>query len=267
MKQSNKELVGMMELAARDMTLAEFEAMAKTEREGLKWVDMPYLKSTKSFVRAQELTDFDYEHWDQIEVKRQNILRLKSRSSVIEPMIVNKGGWLFPQKVYCQNPNYLTAASNHRADLDEFVLRLPLCHSLYTRYKFVAEELLPKCINARLRDNMSVKIVSLGSGTGDDVMQAMKLFGIQVTLICYEIDPTAIEVGRQMAKDRGLEKQVEFKHASLRQCSAEQADIAIMVGIICSLPDMMAEILAKLARKCLKPDGTLIVSAASDKVS
>jgi hypothetical protein len=230
MKQSNNELVGMMELAARDMTLEEFEAMAETEKGDLKWVNMPYLKTTESFIRAQELTDFDYEHWDQIEVKRQNILRLKSRSSVIEPMIVNKGGWLFPQKVYCQNPNYLTAASNHRADLDEFVLRLPLCHSLYTRYKFVAEELLPKCINARLRDNMSVKIVSLGSGTGDDVMQ-------------------------------------EFKHASLRQCSAEQADIAIMVGIICSLPDMMAEILAKLARKCLKPDGTLIVSAASDKVS
>jgi ubiquinone/menaquinone biosynthesis C-methylase UbiE len=266
MKQSNKELVGMMELAARDMTLAEFEAMAETEKGDLKWVNMPYLKTTESFVRWKELTDFEFEHWEQIEVKSRNILRLKSRSSVAEPMIINKGGWLFPQKIYCQNPNYLTAASNHRVDLDEFVLRQPLCHSLYTRYKFVVEDLLPKCIHAKLRNNKSVKIVSLGSGTGDDVMQAMKLFGPQVTLVCYEIDTAAIEIGRQMAKDRGLEKQVEFKHASLRQCSAEQADIAIMVGIICSLPDMMAEILAKVARKCLKQEGTLIVSAASDKV-
>ncbi len=255
-----------MELAANDMTLEEYEAMAKTENESLQWVNMPDLKSTEPFVVFQKLTDFDYEHWDQIEVKRQNIFRVKSRSSVAEPMILNKGGWLFPQKVYFQDPNYLTVASNHRADLDEFVLRQPLCHSLYTRYKFVAEEILPNSINVKLRGNKSVKIVSLGSGTGDDVMQAMKLFGPRVTLVCYEIDPAAIEIGRQMAKDRGLEKQVEFKHKSLRQCSVEQADIAIMVGIICSLPDIVAEILAKRAANCLKHDGVLIVSAASDKV-
>jgi SAM-dependent methyltransferase len=267
MKTSGQEQLNVMNLAARDMTLEEFEMMAEAAVDSLKWAKLDDLKSTETFITFQNLTDFDYERWNESDVKPGNINRVRTRSSLAEPMIANKGGWLFPQKVYLQNPNYLTRAANHRGELDEFVLRQPLCQSIYTRYKFVSEKLLPKYIHAALRNNASVKIVSLGSGTGYDVMEALKSFGPRVTLVCYEIDPLAIEVGLQMAKDFGVEKQVEFKHESFRHCQEEHADIAIMVGIICSLPDGLAKVFAKHASKCLKPDGVLIVSAASEKIA
>ncbi|MBI5148910.1 class I SAM-dependent methyltransferase [Candidatus Pacearchaeota archaeon] len=264
----DKKILKAMEAASDGVSLEDFGELGKPERYGLTWVDMDKFKTTDPFLEFKKvLPEFELDNWHQEDIKRENMLLLKTTSSLLEQLIINKGGWLFPQKVYYQNPLYLTKAKNHRPELDKFILQLPLCNGLYERYKFVTEDLFPKYIKQKLSEKDEVKIVSLGSGSGDDVFQAMRKFGSNVSFVGYDIDPTAIEVGQKLANEMRLEDRVEFRQETLRKCNHQEFDIAIMVGIICSLPEVVATRVIKQVKPCLKQDGLLIVGAAADKVA
>lgn len=268
MTDEQKRLLKVMETAAEDIDLEEFEELVNTEKRGLAWVKMNELKKTQPFIDFKKLApEFNFDEWSHIEVKRENSLFMKATSSIWEQLIINNGGWITPQKVYYDNPTYLTRAKNHREELDQFILKLPLCHGLNVRYRFVVDELFPKYIDEKLKSKQEVKIVSLGSGSGDDVMQTMRKYGPEVSFVGYDIDPFAIEIGQQLAKEIGLENRVEFREESLRKCNSKDYDIAMLVGIICSLPDSVAKRVLKQIRHGLKDDGLLIVGAASDKVA
>ncbi len=234
-------------------------------RRNLSWFDNSSFMSFPFKQYLNLLPEFNFNYLEQ-SAKNENISLIKSRSSLCKEIIENKGGWLFPEKVYVENPTYLTRANEHNDELDKYILNQKMCHSLRTRFDYVSQELLPSEINKQLKNKDFVRIASFGSGTGRDVLYALKYFGKNVVADLYDLDSLALSEGRKISEAENLQDRVRFIHQDLNTIQNGVYDIGLMIGIVCPLPDLIARRVLRNARKYISGEGILLVSSSSDKM-
>jgi hypothetical protein len=239
--------------------------MAKVRRD-LSWVK-PEMLGLQSVIEFRDiLPEFKLDGWENPEVRDFNIDLLRRISSIDREIIDNKGGWSFPEKVYLDDPTYLTKAPEHKEELDRFTLRQPMCHSLSSRFVYITKTLLPKYIERALIHSDNVKVASFGSGTGRDIMTTMLNYP-NVTVDCYDLDSLALSEGRKISENLGLQGRVKMIHQDLTAINNGYYDIGLVVGVICPLPDTIAKRLLKIIRKNIDPkNGSLIVSSSAEKM-
>jgi hypothetical protein len=236
------------------------------QRSELLWVT-PEMLNLDPFQKYRSLLHgFDWENWRDHEVKQKNVELMRRKSSLHLEIGDRKGGWIFPEKIYVDDPTYVTRASEHVESIDRLILAQPMCHSLAVRLDYISNTLLPYHIEQSLAKQDNVRIASFGSGTGRDVMNAMCKFNGRITADFYDLDPLAFREGKKIATEKGLLDKVNFLQQDLTKVD-QMYDIGLLVGVICPLPDPIAKRVLRSVRKNIIPErGRLIVSSSSDKM-
>jgi SAM-dependent methyltransferase len=238
----------------------------KKDRRDLSWITSEVLNSP-GFKKLQLfLPDLDLKNFMDPVVRQKNIKIIGDRSSMMEEIIKNKGGWLMPQKVYNGDPVFLTRAKDHDSRLEEFIFNLPYTRSLLTRFDYLSNNLFPREIARILEKKGKAKIASFGSGTGEDVMTSLQYFNGEVKADFFDIDHLGLTLGRDMAEKRGIQNQVAFYQEDIRSISRKNYDLGMLVGVICPLPDPLAERVLRALKNNLAPKGRLIVSSSASKM-
>lgn len=234
----------------------------------MSWVTPELVESSSFQGYTKRLSGVTWEDWNSPKVKQQNIELMGQKSSLTHEVIGNKQGWLFPEKVYVGDPNYFAQAPEPHEPIDRYIMRQPMCHSLKTRFHYVSDVLVPNYIRHFLAEKGKVRIASFGSGTGRDVIEAMTNFGDEdVTADLYDVDQSCLRVGREIAKQKGLEHKVRFIQENLTQIDDSHYDVGLLVGVICPVPDRHASIAMKRVKRHIHPDnGVLITSSSSEKM-
>ncbi|MCX5695023.1 MAG: class I SAM-dependent methyltransferase family protein [Candidatus Omnitrophica bacterium] len=232
-----------------------------------KWFAGSLIKTNKEFSEFQKLLpEFNFLNYSEPEIRKKNIELIKHKSSLIREVILNKGGWLLPEKAYRKDPTHLTMADMHDREFDDFVLNHNFTTSLFTRFKFIVNDLLPRYINKFTQNGKKVKIASFGSGSGFDVMEAIKKFNGFCSADLYEIDPVAIEAGKRCAKENNLIEKIKFIRNDFTKIKNYKFDIGLLIGIICPLSDSLAKKTMHDIYKGMPVGSVLIVSSSSDRM-
>ena len=235
------------------------------ERAQMSWINGNTF-TTPVFQRYRQLNQgLDWENWNDPAVKQKNVEIMRKRSSLHLEIGARKGGWIFPEKIYLDNPAYMSRAPEHIDAIDRLILEQPMCHSLRVRFDDLTQSLIPKYIEEGLSKKDSLRVASFGAGTGRDIMTVMTRYH-QITADLYDIDESALSVGRDIARTMGMEDRVNFYPQDLTKIQQREYDLGLLIGIICPLEDKTARIVLKAVKRNLSDTAPLIVSSSSDKM-
>jgi hypothetical protein len=237
--------------------------LRKTE---MSWVTPTILSSDPFTTYSSLLPQVDLDRWNSPDVKARNVSVMRRYSSVHLEVGRSRGGWVFPEKLYVDDPCYVTRAPNHTDALDRYIMQQPMCHSLAVRFDYISRILVPRLIRAVQTHKDHVRIASFGSGTGRDVMAAMHSCDKCVTADCFDLDGQAFVEGRGIAEQLQLTDRVRFIEADFTKVSRESYDIGLMIGIICPLTDTLARRVLKRVATMIVPGGLLLISSSSEKM-
>jgi ubiquinone/menaquinone biosynthesis C-methylase UbiE len=234
----------------------------------LSWFNLHEVKSLPDFYRYKYyLPEFDFENYQDPHTRERNIDLLKRKSSMWNEIITNKGGWLFPLKMYLGDMNYLSKATEQNELLDSFASNSVMARSIYKRFRYISDTLLPELIKEILNKKDRVKIASFGSGTGLDVLEAMKYFNDNITADFFDIDSTALKLGRLFAEKLSFKNTVRFFKQDFTQLKSNvKYDIGLMIGIICPLPDKIAFKVMNSVKDKISGGGVLLVSSSTTRM-
>jgi hypothetical protein len=106
-----------------------------------------------------------------------------------------------------------------------------------------------------------VEILVPGSGPTRDVIRILSLNpDLQGRMLAYCIDNdlNALELGEQLARKAGVAENIEFVHGDLTKLDFQEMDFALLVGIICPVPNSLGiRVVRKIASCCRKKVGLL----------
>ncbi|MFA6106825.1 MAG: class I SAM-dependent methyltransferase [Patescibacteria group bacterium] len=112
-------------------------------------------------------------------------------------------------------------------------------------------------------------IDNIASGPGRDMIEVLKKFPgwrkkVQVRNI--DIDPAAIDIGKRLVKEYGLEENFSFECKKYSKAELRKADLVILVGVLCPLPMEISIRVMKSMRLFSKPGGLIICSTAQKEL-
>lgn len=191
-------------------------------------------------------------------------------SDLYNVMVTDKGGWLFTDRLYEDNP---------RTELDEAIYNTRSCRSVHDRKHVVREQLL-KLMNeyvntSRFSNKDVMQIYDLGSGPSDYTIEAFAkyiakhdgrgMLDFPAHATCIDINPHALRRGKKLAKNAGVNKFMEYKRgrigSMLKEGKINDVDLMLAIGVICPLSDEVSMKLFERARKGLKPGGKFYTCA------
>lgn len=182
----------------------------------------------------------------------KNILQ-NSKSDLAKESLVAPGSWKSMQISYENKPP--------EDFIDKVVLQLgsfPV--GLRNRKKLVVAKMVDLINRYAKKDE--ILIVGIGAGRGFNAMSAMKESGLSnVRGFFVDIDDTAFEPGRELARAMGLEKQVKYIKGDAKNLGdllPGKADIYKLIGIIEYLDDQQVLNLLKIGYENLNKGGTVI---------
>jgi len=189
----------------------------------------------------------------------------RARSHLYGVMTDIKGGWKFTDTLYKDTPG---------TKLDEAVYNLKLCRAVWNRKNVVREELL-RFMSGNLATHSigdPMKIVDLGSGPSDYTIEALGTLktryngsGIPVRATAIDIDKSAINRGRELAREAHVENNIKFERGRmgtmLKRGKIKNADMMLAIGIICPMPDEIVMKLFNRSREALKDGGEFYTCA------
>ena len=91
----------------------------------MSWVTPAMLSSSPFRTYSSLLTKVDLVNWNVPQVKMHNIELRRRHCRVLAEIGRSQGGWLFPEKVYFNDPIYVTHAPRHVEALDRLIMERP----------------------------------------------------------------------------------------------------------------------------------------------
>ncbi|MFA6389374.1 MAG: class I SAM-dependent methyltransferase family protein, partial [Patescibacteria group bacterium] len=82
-------------------------------------------------------------------------------------------------------------------------------------------------------------IDNVASGPGRDMVEVLKKYPEwkkKVQIRNIDIDPAAVNIGKKLVKENGMEECFSFECKKYSQADLRQADLIILVGVLCPLP-------------------------------
>jgi len=128
---------------------------------------------------------------------------------------------------------------------------------------------VPDWIRFAGRGKDVVKVIVPGSGPAQDIIRILTEnpdLRERVQAYCVDNEPSAIQLGEQLAKKAGVADNIHYIEGDLMKLDYSDMDLALLVGIICPLPRRVCiKIIKQVASYCHK-GGLVVVSAALQKM-
>ena len=157
---------------------------------------------------------------------------------------------------------------NLGAWLDNLWLKSPNAQAVRNRRRIAKNQLLKVIRESHKRTGKVVKIVSLACGSAEAVLQSMadaNQLGIRTDCLLIDIDSSALEYARGVAKKLEISDQVNMKRANLlgfeklgKIIQSYQPTIVEMMGLLDYITDKQAAVLIRTIYQTLPAGGKLL---------
>lgn len=173
------------------------------------------------------------------------------------------GSWKALDVIY----NYKFGEDNSiNGKFSDFWIDIINAQAVRNRLK-LSKYLLKKQIKQLLSKHKEIRILSIASGSAQPLIEVIKDFkdkNIVIKTALLDLDPTAIEYSRKIAKKLGVESQIIFINKSVSVLEEEIGDfnphLIEMIGFLDYRPYNKAIKLVKRIRDILLPGGVFFVS-------
>lgn len=178
-----------------------------------------------------------------------------SKSALAHESLVDPGNWQSMKLSYENNPP--------KDFLDKMVLQYGAFPAgLRNRKKLVVLKL--SNLIKKYKDQENILIVGVGAGRGFNAMDSMVASGLKnVEGYFLDIDDSAMEPGKELAKSLGLSNKVKFIQGNaidLKKYIPKNADILKLIGIIEYLTDDQVSEILDVGYKNMNKGSTVIVN-------
>lgn len=150
-----------------------------------------------------------------------------------------------------------------RGFVDDFWIGMMNAQAVRNRLKLVKQEIRRAIL--RFSNHQEVRILSLAAGSAQgviEVMAEMKTKGIRVRALLLDIDQTALDYAKQLARQRGVDDQIEMVKASVAQVVKVSRDfrpqIIEMLGLLDYIPQDKAVRLVRKIHESLETKGIFL---------
>jgi hypothetical protein len=179
-------------------------------------------------------------------IRRLSVL---ARESLKEP-----GSWRCLELVYRNEPQTL---------LDRFFLSSRPARGARSRLRVLQSETC-RCIRQSSLIHNPVRLISLGSGPGHEVLGCLARFrgNMAVEATCLDRDPGALEHGRVLSAQRGLSNHIAYVQGNVLHVNplVPRYDIAILSGLIDYFDFEAAVSVLKTVGEQLLPGGIVLIA-------
>jgi len=172
-----------------------------------------------------------------------------ARESLKQP-----GSWRCLEIVYRNDPRTL---------LDRFFLSSRSARGARSRLRVLEKEIC-KGVEQFARRHNPVKVISFGSGPGHEVLNAFESFkgSVAVEAICLDRETEALEYGRRLAVEKGLDKHTRYVQGNVLRMEpvATEYNIGVLSGLIDYFDFEAAVSILRMVRETLVPGGIVLVA-------
>jgi SAM-dependent methyltransferase len=156
--------------------------------------------------------------------------------------------------------------TNFTVKITNFWLNIKNAQAVRNRLKLVKKELRQE-IQDLLDKKLEIRLLSIAAGSAQGVIETMSEFkqkGIFIKAIFLDLDPTAIEYSRKMARKFGIVNQIIFINKSAKELEEAVGDfkpnIIEMVGFLDYRPREKAINLIEKINRILDSNGVVLIS-------
>lgn len=150
--------------------------------------------------------------------------------------------------------------------VNDYWLKIINAQAVRNRLRLVRRELI-RAIREVAQREKEVRVFSIASGSAQAVIESMievSQEGLEVKAVFLDLDPTALEYGREMARRYGLEHKITFVKESTRNLekavNRERPHIIETIGFLDYLPHTKAVQLIERIHKLLLPGGKFLTA-------
>ncbi len=156
---------------------------------------------------------------------------------------------------------YLYLEKEPEDPIDKYFLKCKSGIQTYKRLLSLDQNLLYWV--KKLCQNKSLIIDSFFSGPGRDLIRIVKQnpeIKKMINVRNIDIDPKAIKIGQRLIEDEDLTDVFFYERKSFEKARPRNADLMLLIGVLCPLRLHTSERLLKAIRKYIKPEGYIIYS-------
>lgn len=193
------------------------------------------------------------------EMKEEAYNYFIGHSVIITAMATNRGSSVITEFLY--------DGLNSRSSIDNYILNCKTGKAVKSRLVAIEEE-LPVIIK-EYSNKGNVLICNLGSGPGRDIIDVLYKYRdiSNVKAVHIDKDDVALERGKIMAKNKGVDHLIEFVQANfLKYNPSIKFDILLLIGVLCPLDAETCINVLGTIKKLLKKGGCLVASNAAKKM-
>jgi len=187
-------------------------------------------------------------------IARLGRLIIRHLSELACESLKQPGSWRCLEIIYRNEP---------RKILDYFFLNSRSARGARNRLRILQEEIC-SCVKQHNRISNPVKLISYGSGPGHEILGCFERFQDDRTVeaTCVDKEPSALEYGRLLATQRGLNNRIEYVQANVLRMTPEVAGhhVAVLSGLLDYFNFETAVSVLKMIREQLLPGGTVFVA-------
>ncbi len=238
-----------------------------------EWFDVEPEKylSRPDFIHFQEVAGVDFRDLlsHDIGIVKAAQKEITDQSIIFMEIQKVHFGFGMPFFVYTHNNSFYDELEKPEKKLDEIILAFDMSDSLRRRHIALSHGILPQVVEEAHEKKRSPLVVkNLGSGVGLDMINALQYTDGRIReVLNYDTNTRAIDLGKKITcrlVDEGrLNRDVVKFFSDDLMKSEEQADVIIMVGIICGLNDMYAKKVVKKIYHQLTNGGKLVITSSN----
>ncbi|MFZ0033911.1 MAG: class I SAM-dependent methyltransferase family protein [Sedimentisphaerales bacterium] len=177
---------------------------------------------------------------------------IRHLSDLAHESLKDPGSWRCLEIVYRNEPRTL---------LDRFFLSCSSARGVRNRLRVLQEEIC-KCIVERARINNPVRLINFGAGLGHEILGSIERLrgSVVVKATCIDKEPDAIEQGRLLAAQKGLNVNYIQGNVLRMNLIPNKYDIGVMSGLIDYFDFETAVSVLKMVKEQLMQGGTIFIA-------
>ncbi|RLB33896.1 MAG: hypothetical protein DRH12_17930 [Deltaproteobacteria bacterium] len=153
--------------------------------------------------------------------------------------------------------------------IDQYFLKCKAGYQIYKRLVALREN-LPRIIHGQLQSTRDkVLIDNIGSGPGHDMIDVVvehPKLAQKVHVRNIDPDGNALEIGQKRTKELGLSGCFSFIDKKLEKTDPQDADMILLIGILCPLQRPMCELVLQKLKEYCRPGGIIVFSTAQTRM-
>ena len=152
--------------------------------------------------------------------------------------------------------------------IDQYFINCKAGFQIYKRLLALKEN-LPFWLDSLLVHKENILVDNIGSGTGRDMIDVLAkntLLANKVKARHIDPDKEAITIGAQLAKENGVSHCFSFHPYKFSDVPPANADMALLIGILCSLPIRVCKLVLRNIVPYVRRGGIVIYSTALHKM-